>query len=112
MSLRNECKILLEAISKTFNEKFELNENKIMTDIRELKDVNQQLQNRCTQLEKVHFVENETKLLLIKKLYSNKIIIHETDATATEDSNLEKSVLDLLNSKLKINIKEADLQQT
>ncbi|XP_044736923.1 uncharacterized protein LOC123298890 [Chrysoperla carnea] len=61
-------------------------------------------------MEKTVQNQKEVILQLEKRLNSNNIIIHGVDENK-DDTGLEDALIDLLNSKLAVNIKKHDVQQ-
>lgn len=106
MDLNEQNKIMLDAILKRFDE----NEKRLMEEINSLKVANEGLRNRVDVMEKTVQNQKEVILQLEKRLNSNNIIIHGVDENK-DDTGLEDALIDLLNSKLAVNIKEHDVQQ-
>lgn len=106
MDLNEQNKIMLDAILKRFDE----NEKRLMEEINSLKVANEGLRNRVDVMEKTVQNQKEVILQLEKRLNSNNIIIHGVDENK-DDTGLEDALIDLLNSKLAVNIKKHDVQQ-
>lgn len=106
MELTGESKVLLETILSTM----QAMESKLMNEIKSLKEVNEQLQSRCSNLEKTVQHQNETILQLQKRIDSNNIIIHGIDEI-DDSSKLEDIVIGIVNEKMNIELKSEEIEE-
>lgn len=105
-SLSAESQNIIDVILKRFDE----NESRIMSEIATLKEGNAQLRNKCDVLEKRLETQDETILQMERRLNRNNVIIYGIDEKEME-SELAKNIVEVLNTKLEIDINKGDIEQ-
>lgn len=106
MALTGENKTMFEAIIK----RLEQSENRLLGEIKEIKEANGILAKKYDDLEKRLESQNETILQLQRQVNSNNLIIFGIKENEEED-NVEDSVMVMIKSKLQVDMRDGEIDQ-